>query len=445
MKKNTIKRIIIAIITITYTASVPLSVPVFANQDFYSANDILFYESGVEEQACTIGPLKLTGSTNQHKIYNFLISKGLNTTQAAGVLGNIQRESGYSPMRHEASHAKFSGGGYGIAQWTGGRRTNLEKYFEKKIPDLYEIYYDDEFGDAVTKEDGYVARSSKTKDLMPEDSNDAFLSAELDFLFDETSSRRITARTASRTSATQGSNEWESIKKATSLKDASDIWLYNFEIPKNIEAASIARAESGEKILKQLQKESTSESSDQDSNTGCNSKSGDISALQATVKSYAWPIYHKAPFVNLKDEYKKAVVAAQKSGGYVGGTKYKGVDCGGFVTRVMVDSGYEPSYNSAKGPTATQKAWLDSNWENIGTGSTVNIAGLKPGDVAMKTGHTFMFAGTNIEGFGAGTSGWKGVASASLDERAPMAGVEQLDARDLTWYRKRKVDMPNHE
>lgn len=436
LNKITLKRIALLTVALIYTST--FSISVFAvDKDFYSSNNIQFYDASDTESSCLAGVITLSGDDNREKIYNFLTAKGLSPEQAAGVLGNIERESGYGPMRHEQSHSSFSNGGYGLAQWTYGRRTTLEKYLKDKLPDLYNNYYKDEYGGAVSKADGYVARSSVTKELMPIGDNDAFLGAELEFLFDETSSRKISASTERVSSAKRGENEWDALRKATSIEDATKIWLYNFEIPADIAQAAIDRTASAQNILIELQEKSTTALT---SSSNCvDATSGDTSALQATVKKYAWPSYHGPPYVTLKPEYDKAVKDAMKAGKYVGGIKYKGVDCGGFVTRVMIDSGYEPDYNSGNGPTAVQRAWLDSNWEKLGTGSTIDVASLKPGDVAMKTGHTFMFAGTNIDGFGTSTSRWKGVASASLDERSPMAGVERLDAPELSWYRKKVV------
>lgn len=56
-----------------------------------------------------------------------------------------------------------------------------------------------------------------------------------------------------------------------------------------------------------------------------------------------------------------------------------------------------------------------------------------------------MYAGKNIEGFGNVTtsassplaSSWNGVASASLGERAPMAGIENMTGSNVVWYRKK--------
>lgn len=403
-----------------------------AYDSFYSDNDILFYDN--TDDLCMPSQLVLSGKNNLEKIYNFLVGKGLNARQAAGVLGNIQHESGYSPTRHEQSYADFNAGGYGIAQWTYGRRTSLVEHLKRTLGDDFMTqYYNDSYSGSAKEADDYVPRNTNGE-LMPLGDNDTMLQAELDFLFQETSTRLISKVTSDKTSATRGDNEWESLKKATSIEDAAKIWLYNFEIPANIEQAAIDRTAAGEAILAKLQAEGAGPGS----STGClNTSAGDIAALQATVKMYAWPDFHASGYVTLKPEYKEAVDKAVVNGGYVGGINYKGVDCGGFVTRVMIDSGFEPNYNSAKGNTETQKKWLDANWEKIGTGSTIDTATLQPGDVAIQVGHTFMFAGTNIDGFGKNTSSWKGVASASLDSRAPMAGLENMTDSSLTWYRKK--------
>ncbi|MBA3679318.1 hypothetical protein H0W80_03985, partial [Candidatus Saccharibacteria bacterium] len=64
----------------------------------------------------------LVGSDNAEKIYKFLVGKGLTPFQAAGIMGNIKAESGFNPGIVEGG----SGIGYGIIQWSFGRRTKLE-------------------------------------------------------------------------------------------------------------------------------------------------------------------------------------------------------------------------------------------------------------------------------------------------------------------------------
>lgn len=163
----------------------------------------------------------------------------------------------------------------------------------------------------------------------------------------------------------------------------------------------------------------------------------------ATALLYAWPNYRgnkTKEALTMKPEYANAVTAARKRGLYIGGSSYPGVDCGGFVTRVMLDSGYEPNYNKAGkgGYTAIQLAWARQNWQKIGRGTDIKSAdALQPGDVAFRVssngsndGHTFMYVGKQA-GFSSA------IASASLDSRAPMAGKEQPLAANIEWYRKK--------
>lgn len=64
---------------------------------------------------------------------------GLTAAQASGVVGNLMRESGLRSDIEEAS----GGGGYGLAQWTGGRRSDLEAFARQRgaSPGDFETQY----------------------------------------------------------------------------------------------------------------------------------------------------------------------------------------------------------------------------------------------------------------------------------------------------------------
>lgn len=157
--------------------------------------------------------------------------------------------------------------------------------------------------------------------------------------------------------------------------------------------------------------------------------------IQAYALKYAWPKW-RGKDITKKPEYAAANDAAVKEGRYIGGRIYPGVDCGGFVTTIVHDSGFDKGYNyggkisNGASNTVTQEQWVNENWQKLGSGSSINVADLKPGDVAFSPGHTFIFVGA-IEGFESD------IASASLDERAPVAGNESKVASDVTWYRKK--------
>jgi N-acetylmuramoyl-L-alanine amidase len=168
--------------------------------------------------------------------------------------------------------------------------------------------------------------------------------------------------------------------------------------------------------------------------TGCSDDGAVTGDLIETVKKYAWPDYRGPGFVKPKPAYAQAIDKSDKDKIYNGGLRYNGIDCGGFVTLAMIYSGYEPEYNSSgKGgftgsPSAgnTQWGWLEKNWKKINPKSTKDHL---PGDVAINSGHTYMYVG-KVDGFNSE------IASASLDSRAPMAGKEMAAAKDFTWYRK---------
>lgn len=151
----------------------------------------------------------------------------------------------------------------------------------------------------------------------------------------------------------------------------------------------------------------------------------------ATAINYAWPEYHPPNYFKMKPEYAAAVKNAQKAGKYVGGGKNPGIDCGGFVTRVMQDSGVDPEYGGG-GNTISQMKHMASSgkYERIHPKST---ADMKPGDIAVNSDHTYIYVGTN--------PGFKGsVASSSYSTsgsswRAPMAGNEAPADPSYQWYR----------
>ncbi|NKY49459.1 phage tail tip lysozyme [Nocardia vermiculata] len=56
-------------------------------------------------------------------IYQYLLEKGFTPAQAAGIIGNMQIESGFETDAYNAGE-----GAIGLCQWEGGRRTNLEAF-----------------------------------------------------------------------------------------------------------------------------------------------------------------------------------------------------------------------------------------------------------------------------------------------------------------------------
>jgi hypothetical protein len=113
--------------------------PLSASASSLSQAQINALTSGVlyfntEESAQMCGSV-LVGSNFGEQIFNFLVGKGLSPVQAAGLMGNLQAESGLDPARVQSTHAPEGDSdvmninghtGYGLAQWTSlGRQQNL--------------------------------------------------------------------------------------------------------------------------------------------------------------------------------------------------------------------------------------------------------------------------------------------------------------------------------
>lgn len=439
---------------------------VFAIPDvqFYGSNDVLLFDPDAVNCASggDSGSTTLRGADTREKIWNYLVDKGLSPEQAAGVMGNMAAESGFSPTRRQGSgdllNSRFENNAWGLAQWDGGRRfTSPDRGILGKLrkdqPDLMKYTASQYGGPGDDKK-------------VPAADLDKILLFELDYLYQESKSRRVTADGFGR-----AANEWETLKLQKTVTKATVFWHNNFEVSADSEQRVMEnRGGAANKAFEDFSSKTGQASSASDS--ACPSSSGASGDLATLVGKYVWPTYHSPPYANNRKAYQEAQRKAG-SGSYKGGgtNGQLGVDCGGFVTRLIIDSGFDPNYNHSgktskgAGPTGVQQAWARANWTGLGkggkSGSSINPADLKPGDVAFSPGHTFVYVGgTGKEGdpkiavpkapedgimqdttLGAGDSRWHGVASASISFtgqswRSPMAGHESLTSSSVTWYRK---------
>jgi hypothetical protein len=397
-KKRAILRIFCLLLAIFMAlGSVVNTATVFAipDENFYSSNDILFYDPDASCGVPTAGGLaSLIGNSDAERIWNFLVAKGLTNEQTAGVMGNIQAESGFNPGIVE----KSGGGGFGIVQWTGGRRTALEAAAAKKGVPVSDLAF------------------------------------QLEYLYQE-----LTVRETNRPEYKRFQNEWEMLRGQATIEDALVAFHHEFEISHLMNESDPRAAVIRERG--QFAKDAFASFS---KNTPAAGGSAECEAtptgnLAQTTLAYAWPQYHAPNYTDKKPEYAEAVRRAQSQGRYVGGGQYPGVDCGGWVTTLMIDSGFAPNYNKngKGGNTGVQQAWAEQNWERLK--GPINPADLKEGDVAFSPGHTFVWLNKeNLPHFGENDPAFKGVVSASYQIwRAPMAGHENPTAGDVTWYRKK--------
>jgi len=99
-----------------------------------SGNQFPAYTGSGGNSRNSTGPTGLGNSANAEpisggqkatasEIYRYLLSKGFTPAQAAGILGNMQVESGFDTGAYNPKE-----GAIGLCQWEGGRRANLEAF-----------------------------------------------------------------------------------------------------------------------------------------------------------------------------------------------------------------------------------------------------------------------------------------------------------------------------
>jgi hypothetical protein len=171
--------------------------------------------------------------------------------------------------------------------------------------------------------------------------------------------------------------------------------------------------------------------------SSCGSTAGAVQGdIVQTAINYAWPDYHSPNYFVMKPSYKAAIDKAIANGEYVGGLNHPGIDCGGFVTRVMRDSGADPNYNAQNGNTSAQLAYLQSHpelYQNLG--AQTSTKNLQPGDIAINNGHTYIYVGSQA-GFH-GNAASASVSFSGSSWRSPMASSTYFADGNgsFTWFR----------
>ena len=124
-------------IDLTYTSTENFEALLASNSD-----DIINYYTLQKNAQSTAdgsssGVEDFSGSNNAEIIWNFLKSKGLSDISTAAIIGNLMAESGLNTGLEELT-ARIDKG-YGLAQWTFGRRTQLNTYAQtanKPVSDI---------------------------------------------------------------------------------------------------------------------------------------------------------------------------------------------------------------------------------------------------------------------------------------------------------------------
>lgn len=451
MKRGILGRVFAGVLAIlmTFLPSVSAFGLSESQLDAFAENNILFYDPG-ETISCFVGDgaASVSGETADEMMWTGLISVGFTEIQAAALLGNIASEGVGNPVKHEYEtyrlfwtsgpttattyagrdiartytstdyvdgHFDLGGNtkvsyGLGLVQWSFGRRAALYKSVQEKAPDLVQYFndpgkYNSLSADALIQEVGVeVARR--------------LYGIEIEYIKQEIDS------------------SYSGFDDQTNLSDATHWVLDVYERPGG------DRSKGGTHHTNRLAKAQAYY--DKFINYEYGGACSSASTFAEFVVAYAWPEYHKGKYLDRMPAYAEIVAERQSEGNYVGGSVegVAGIDCGGFVTTLVQESGWDAGYNPQKSNTGPQEDYVKANWTALnGSGEVIDTSTLQPGDVAFTTGHTFIYVG-EIEGFDST------IASASYDStspygwaRAPMAGREGLeknnDGEIVRWYRKK--------
>lgn len=410
MVKRIISFFITVIIFSNQLATTVMADPNF-DERFYSSNDILFYDPRCDTGTAQGEIISLEGKDNIDKIMKFLIApaQGLTVAQAAGVIGNLMAESGDSinPAIIQGggnappTYTPVNGVGFGIAQWTfTARQAPLVEYMKP-------------YGD-ITNLDGQIG----------------FLWSELNGTHSE--ALRKLKETTDYQSATyvfhkyyEGSADSEQQVRQGRGGKAEQVFKMYADRPSVVSDNDSSALSNGD---------ATATRDSGTSRTGARSCTPTAAggSLIDLVKQYAWPEY-RGLTTTPTDAYREAVQTAISQRRYVGGTSYPGIDCGGFVTTLIIDSKFDTEYNNGSelargaGNTIAQEAWMKKNWREI---SASDATDRQPGDVAINSTHTYIYVGPDA------FPNHEPIASASWDERAPMQGREAVAGDSFRWYRK---------
>jgi len=349
MMKKLVTFIVLAVAIAANTGLITSRVFAY-DQQFYSSNDILFYNpdasSACSSTASTsAASVPLTDNPTLKQIFQLLINGGMNAGQASAVMGNMYAESSFISDRHEVGNDI----GYGLVQWSFGRRTNLENF-------------------------------AKQKGVPASD-----VAMQIEFLFKEYNS------------------SYKSRLDSTPFKDGVDIaastraWMMIFEAPMMAPANDPAalnskRIPAAIKIYGFYSSLApTSITASVATTSGCNVTGN--GAVAGNIVATALNLALTSPVANgttgksnARDTYQTAKQQYNPTTDWT--------DCGGFVSTVMKASGVDPNYPLG---TSVEADYVRAHPEKytIINNPSKDGSDLQPGDILISTtaGHTMLYTG----------------------------------------------------
>lgn len=224
----------------------------------FSAWGLYIYDKSC---VCTEGGTQTTagamsGNNNFEKLATYMSSKGLSKYAVAGILGNWLSESTMSPFINESGGKNFPNQGYGLAQWTAGRRTKIVEELKTNplTKDSFSTYYAAKYADWPSVTD-WTADSMGEAANVPKEVNDAWLKVEVDYMLSEFPAYKIGAAAYLSTLkqyvpyVNDSDYILDALNNAKSAGDAATILSVVFEIHKGLDPTQNPRAENAEKML----------------------------------------------------------------------------------------------------------------------------------------------------------------------------------------------------
>jgi len=338
-----------------FSAFVPLKALAYENNHFYSSNDILFYDEN--DNGCvsdsSIGSLSLEKSETLQQIFQLLINGGMNSGQATAVMGNMFAESSFNSDMHEIGNNI----GYGLAQWSFGRRTKLENFaFQKGVP----------ASDIPTQIE--------------------FLLGE----YNESYKSRLDKAGFDGTDIAESTTAWMNIFEAPLAEPPND--------PARLNSVRIPAAVKINEFYGNLTPGSVV------ATNGCNKNGNGVVAGNIIQTALNFALSKPATDgMTEKSDARDTYQAAKEQYNPLG----QWSDCGVFIATVMIASGADTKYPLVN--VDEQHNYVKSHPEKYLIIENPTESDLQPGDILISTGHTTLYTG--------GT-GYTDV-DASLDDRVP--------------------------
>lgn len=295
------------------------------------------------------GPL--VGSTNQEKAFNYLVANGYTKEQAAGIVGNMIHESQVTPTLlngtnpptvTRATVAEGLDKAWGIVQW----------YPAKKM---------------IT--------ASRSKGVSYETIET--LEYQLKFLKEQLDGTGPVALKA----------VGDKMKATKTVEDAAFVFARDYEIftlNDNDPEYDDRRATAQEVFKTYAGAAAEPGKPGVGPSTECAAGSGNIAAV---AKSLAWPEDGHGP--NKEDATPAFQEALAKYNSTSGDRVWS--DCGRFVATVMRMSGADPEYPMVS--TGVQNTYLRTSGK-YDVFDNIAMSDLRPGDIFIGLGHTYLFVGT---------------------------------------------------